>query len=698
MIQTFSVAIRRAATRLRLRTRRVRSGLIMSGFLGSAAGIAFAPDVAGAQQLGYTAIPTATRISWDQDLPLTEGWLYGGRLSMLFGSQIELQPFFMRGTKFGVDSAAIATIAATSLTRAFRIDHAGATVQINLSDSDLSPFIRAGGGLLKFSPDSGDDINRLTVLAGGGVRINLGGIHGEVFAEQLRFRMAPALAFGADTSPSGDGTSPATLRNWSYGAAVTIPLSSFEGERTVGLRGTRAPFEPFVGRLTFHDDLGLAEQDLMGIRTGLDFGPLVGVRGFYWRGINRDHDRTEPISGYGGEAQFTLNDGRGVTPYVVLGAGRIDFDNRYRTIAGDPQADQSTLIVGGGAQFNLTDRFQLNVAIRDFIMTRDEQLTAANEPDDLLHNRMLSAGFTFALGGGSRSSRNASPARAAQADKAMIARPGRLAVRDSVSDAVGVSVSDSASTRSQLPKQPAGIARVSTGRAADTVHKADSTRMVLPGTTGTMVSLPVPTVGEIIIRYGLPTDSGVPPKVVRTTVDTVVETVRIVDTVRVTRPETTTVVVPRSRSERETNNGPSSPGFVARLFSARPSDIIPFVGVHTGSSTQAVVSARLDLGPLSNGSRLDLVPEISVAIGGGRTTYMGMANARYTFPGIGGVRPYAMVGGGLSNDKLLVFGTSVGASMNLRSADRSPLYGFAEVQGLNLFNQQRVMVGLSLRR
>ena len=40
---------------------------------------------------------------------------------------------------------------------------------------------------------------------------------------------------------------------------------------------------------------------------------------------------------------------------------------------------------------------------------------------------------------------------------------------------------------------------------------------------------------------------------------------------------------------------------------------------------------------------------------------------------------------------------AVGASMNLRKGQRTPWFGYLELQGLNLFNDTRVMLGISIR-
>lgn len=656
--------------------------------------------------------------------------MYGGRLGLLFGSQIELQPFFLRGNKFVVDSARGPSVFGPgSAARSTRIDHLGANLQVNLGHSDIVPFVRAGGGLLKFKPDSGEDTRRLTYALGAGLRLNMGGITGEVFAEQFQFRTVPGRLFGADTLPLPVGEKVPLLRNMSYGASLNIPLSTVDPTtESSGLRGARAPIEVFVGRLNFANEMGLADQDLIGVRTGLDFGPQVGVRGYFMRGVNGDHDKLDPLASYGGEAQFTLSDGGGIKPYVVLGAGRIQYLKEYRDTAGNVRDDETALIVGGGATFSLSERLHANVAIRDFITSRGDELTASKEPDDLLHSRMLSAGLTFSIGGNTSDARERR--RVADREAAMQEREARdMRVMRDTQDVR--TPRDMRNMRNMRNMQDSQNVRSAPQKRMDMSHmmNADTIRMMAPDGSGRMLVIPVPTVGEIIIRYGPPGSSNMmreretviidTMRVMRRTDSVRTDTVRIentsADTQRLnalerqlaeTRDELSrvrrgqapaAVVVSDTRGQRvDTNDG--QPGFVSRLLTTRPSNITPFLGVSTGDGTQFVVSGRIDLGPWSPGSRLDLVPELSLAVGDGRTTIMGMANARYAINAGGSVRPYVMVGGGLSNDKLFVLGTSVGLSANLRAAAQKPLYGFAEIQGINGFYTTRFLIGLSTRR
>jgi hypothetical protein len=267
-----------------------------------------------AQQVGISILPSAERIEWSNAFALADDYLYGGRVALRFGKWVELQPFYFQRRGLGLDTArAPSVFGPRSNGQQVDIAHYGSSLQFNLGDAAVVPFVRVGAGVLRLEPDSAARQDRITVSAGGGVRFGFAGLNAEVFAEQMGFRMNPGALFGPDTTT---GASLLTLRNFVYGAAVTIPLSTMRADEgnADGLSGSTAPIEPFVGRLRYAGSHELADLEVAGVRAGIDFTPVFGIRGFYWRGVNDDRDGPAPVAGYGGEAQFNLSSGAGLTP------------------------------------------------------------------------------------------------------------------------------------------------------------------------------------------------------------------------------------------------------------------------------------------------------------------------------------------------------------------------------------------------
>ncbi len=681
-----------------------------------------------AQQVGVSVLPGAQRVQWSKDLPFDDDYMYGGRVALRFGKWVELQPFYFFRDGLGLDSTrALSAFGPLSAGKDVDVQHYGSSLQFNLGDAAFVPFARVSAGVLRLEPDSAARQDRITMSAGGGVRFGFAGLNAELYAEQMGFRMNPGSLFGVDTSLMAN---PMTLRNFVYGAAITIPLSTMREDEgnAGGLSGSSAPLEPFVGRLRYAGEHGLPDLEVAGLRAGIDFSPVFGIRGFYWRGLNDDRDGPAPVAGYGGEGQFNLSTGQGLSPFLIVGAGQIDYKDNFADSLGVSRVDKTALILGAGASFRLTDRLRLNGAVRDYIMTVDENLDNVASTGDLTHNTMITAGLTISFGGKSTPS-SAQRERERDAElremRAERDRAERMRdPRDRMMDRDGMTDRERMMERERMMDRDARVGRM----MADSVRMYRDSTIILsrPNVRGgspdvQWITIPVPAQGEIILRYGMPVraDSMTPGR------DTVMMrsatppsgdlaaqlleierrlTARIDAVQRQTlTPSATpnvTVVTPETRNMVvQDRNG--LPVF-QRLQRTRTADLRPYVGLgFDDGDTQLILGTRADLGPISAGSGFNFVPELAVGLGGGGTSVLAMANVQYAFGSIGGAnafRPYVTVGGGIYSPTVLGINTSVGTSYQLRTGADKPLLLNVELQGINLFSKTRILVGVSRTR
>ncbi len=669
-----------------------------------------------AQAVGISLIPTIQRIEWDNDLPFQTDDLYGGRLALRFGKYVELQPFYFTRDGYGVDSARAATVfGPASASRGIDLRHYGTNVQFNLGDNAITPFVRAGAGVLRLKPDSAARQDRITVTAGGGLRFGIAGLNAEVFAEQMAFRMNPRALFGPDSAFSG---SLPTFRNLVYGAAITVPLSTTPevDDMDGGLRGSTAPIEPFVGVLRYASENNLPNQEIAGIRAGIDFSQVFGLRGFYWRGLNDDRDGTVDVTGYGGEAQFNLNTGPGLSPYLIVGAGQVDYGDKFADSLGDSRVDKTAFIIGGGGSFRVTDRIRINGAIRDYIMTVDDDLDNLGSTGDLTHNTMLTAGLTISIGG---SSTSAADNRERQRDRELRALREERDRREAREGRYG---RDDLTERERMLDRELMVERERLDARGSRMTR-DSIRMFRDSSIitreGRWITIPVPEQGEIILRYGMPPRTGSDSAARRDSVivsppsdDLAARLLEIerrltarIDAMQqqpAQRPgaPTVTMVTPPSNIVVDTDRA-NMPVF-QRLGQTRRSDLQPYLGLGINDGdAQLIGGVRADLGPISPNSGLNFVPELAVGIGSGPLSVLAFANVQYKFGAIGGnsnFRPYATVGGGIFSPSVLGINTAVGSSFSLRSDTDAPLMLNVELQGINLFNHTRVLFGLSRGR
>ncbi len=173
--------------------------------------------------------------------------------------------------------------------------------------------------------------------------------------------------------------------------------------------------EPLIGRLDYDKAIDLENQEMVGIRAGVDFGSFFGLRGFHWWGTDSDFGSIADFRAWGGEAQFNLASGPGLNPYLAGGVGELSWGKAKDDEPARPH-DQTALIVGGGVDFNFGPRIRATVAARDFILAGSDlaaspDLNTISNPDDLVHNWQFSAGLKFLVGpSGIRSGRPAADA------------------------------------------------------------------------------------------------------------------------------------------------------------------------------------------------------------------------------------------------------------------------------------------------
>ncbi len=355
-----------------------------------------------AQGVRYHLTPAVHHFEWDDKLGIGNATVLGGRLGATFGSLLGLEAYYYtrNGVRTSLGPTGLTTLTGGPLTdQDLQLQHAGADLRFQMGAGRVSPFIYGGAGVLRLEPDSGPRTDQIVIKYGAGIRFGVAaGIEAQLFAENAQFRIdryrlarGPASTFPTDP----DATKLRDNLAFGIGLGIGIGASKSGAERERWSVGS-LPIEPFVGRLEF-DESALGHQWFLGLRSGIDIGQYIGLRAFYMKGVDDRFDGTAPIAVYGGEAQFNFNANRGPAPFLIAGAGRLDFGSEYRDANGVVPADRTSLILGAGLGIRLTDRLRLKAAARDFINT-DNDLTDASLTSELRHNLLLSAGLTFAIG------------------------------------------------------------------------------------------------------------------------------------------------------------------------------------------------------------------------------------------------------------------------------------------------------------
>jgi hypothetical protein len=624
-------------------------------------------------------------------------------------------------------------------------------VTLGLGTGSIVPVLSGGGSIIRFAPDEGANSTQLSLDWGAGLKAVLGeSLTGEVMVESSnyrldRFRLAP----GFDPADPGFPTDPNAndvLSNLTLRAGVGIQLGrrSMRGSSDLDDAFTeryQRPFsnfalavEPLMGELDFDAATGLDSQRMLGARAGFDFGQFFGLRGFYWRGTESNFRNFGGMRAWGGEAQFALAAGPGLNPYLVAGAGQLEWDNDFSADPSLIPADQTSLILGGGVDFNFGPRIRATVAARDFVLAGSniyarQELEGVSDPNQLVHNWQVSAGLKFVVGSGGIRTNRPVPAPAPPVALAPVA----AAAPTSRPTAAPVAQGDTA--QAVTMPAPGVSAEAPTTRAAPTAE-AVSPRTVL---------FPVPERGEIYVRYG--EAGGLPLPLRATPGDSVVagatQTLVTEDALRrIVREEIAAsrdstwvgVAAPdqarlramerrieqrlaeleaRERAAREGGTvivRDEAPGETVVVTDGPVSrsmrELRPYTGVAVSGQTQMLLGVAADIGPLRPGSSINLMPQLGLGWGQGPSTMLLSLGFEYRLPTLVdrsrfNLQPLLSLGPTLikRNDYEAAVTLFVGAASRIHDSAGTQraylIYGF---QGADLFDEGRILIGLRRMR
>ena len=473
------------------------------------------PVVSSAQGLTYTVSPSARWIEWDEDLAFKQSRLLGGSVGIGFGRYVGLQAFHHQEDGLRLFEAT----EGDETPQLFDLAKSGVQVSLALGTGTFVPVLVGGGSLMNFKPKGGDELKKLSLDYGAGFRVVLAeSLHGEVLVESTQYRLDPV--FLATGEPGFEGTGP-LRRNMTLRASLGLQLGRRSFDKASELDDAfaqryQAPFsnfalaiEPLIGRLDYDKSIDLDNQEMVGIRAGVDFGSFFGLRGFHWWGTESDFRSTTDLKAYGGEAQFTLASGPGLNPYLVGGAGELTWGKAEEGEPALPE-DQTALILGGGVDFNFGPRIRATVAARDFILSGSDlsaspDLNTISDPDELVHNWQFSAGLKFLIGrSGIRSGRQAAP-QVPETPAPVMKEPAKEAEVEAPAPAqTPVQPTPDQPTVVVVP-QPVPTVLPAQGQvvpAPTVVIRADT--IVDKAVPGQTIILPVLERGEIYIRFGEP--------------------------------------------------------------------------------------------------------------------------------------------------------------------------------------------------
>jgi len=655
--------------------------------------LAVLPAPAAPQGLTYSVALSGRWIDWDSNLGFERTRLIGGSVGLGFGRYVSLTASHHQDN----DTRWRSTLSESPFDVLGALSQTGGRIELALGSGAFVPLLLGGGSLLRFGPEGVDEFTKLSLDAGGGIRLTLGpSFTGEVLVESSTYRLDEARLLGEPAA----GTGESVRHNLSVRAGIGLRLgqrplgSAAELDRAFAER-YRSPFsnfalavEPVAGRLQFDGSTGLGDQDLVGLRVGIDFGSFFGLRGFHSWGTESGFASFNGFKTWGGEAQFNLASGASLNPYLVGGVGLLDWDDLDDVDA--PRLDRQTaLIVGGGVDLGLGSSLRLTVGARDHVLAGADitgSLEDASEPSDLVHNWQFTAGLKLVVGqGGIRS--------AAPAPTPGFLPEGAAARQDTVSDGPAVIVR--------------GDTVMITGAAA-----AQQARTIV---------LPVLEQGEIYIRFGEPgptpllARAGTGPDTSTVVVDE--QTLRVWIRQELERIDATVGAEDlRALEERLVRRlgelEPAEPAPATEVTNMTIEEAAPehrelraFSGFTLTGGTQMLLGIATDLGPMSPGSKVNLVPHFALGFGQGKPSYLLGVSLEYGFPEFAlgsAVRLAPMVSTAPSlfrqEETRVRLGTFLGTGIRIFESGTERFHLIAGYQGIDLFGQGRIVGGIRIVR
>jgi hypothetical protein len=476
--------------------------------------------------VSYTVSPLGTRVYWDDDAGLDDDYLYGGELGFGFGEYLELGGIYVFNndieTDFGDfsgDNPAVMERIAALPSRDVGVQRYGGKLRVNLGRGSIVPFLTAGTGLLSLDVDGTGTHEQIYVTGGLGVKLSVSGRYTvSLAAENLAYRYNPGTVFFTDADLDQIGLARADFNeqevaNWAATASLKFYLGGRQRDQITDIdRALQSQFrggnfrlsvEPFYGQINFADELQAdfgEDQTVAGVNAGVDLGPYLGLRAFYWRGTE-DADALdtelpegfEDLTLYGGELdlRFGRNIAGSLAPYLILGAGYADIDGNFDE---DSEGSRYFATGGLGVELPLSSALTVQGAARSVLMSTEDP-EDLSEPSSVFANWMYTVGVAFNLGGSGRT-----------VGEAVEAEQRETRTRQ-------------AALEQQLTDIQARLDSLETARAAE--DSLAMTRTVAEDTLVTedvaveveeersnisdrTITLPVPETGEIYIRFGDP--------------------------------------------------------------------------------------------------------------------------------------------------------------------------------------------------
>lgn len=378
------------------------------------------PSSAQVSGISYSLSPSVNYTLWDNQAGLEDGLLAGGHLGIGFGENVELRGMYLFDLDLKRDFSGVLDQELPGLAeRDVNLSRYGGEIRLNIGRSRLLPFLTLGAGIQSLELDGG--LKNEHVYASGGLGVTLKVADRftlKIEGKNTAYNFNPVRNLLTEEERTNflideNDFFNERMSNWSIGTGLTVylggrrPGTLTEVDRayaevfTDGFRGVSLLVEPTISHINFDDDLPYRDMWLGGASLGLDFGPLVGFRAFYLRGMddNKLSLDFDNIAVYGADFRFRFSSATtGLAPFLTLGGGYIgaqdDYVGRDDLQVVDSQAFASG---GGGISLNLGRNLSITGTYKA-LLTTSSDLENLESADEIRSSGQWSAGINLAFG------------------------------------------------------------------------------------------------------------------------------------------------------------------------------------------------------------------------------------------------------------------------------------------------------------
>jgi hypothetical protein len=377
------------------------------------------------KDISFTLSPTAEYTWWDNKAGFEDNFLVGGKLGFGFGEYVELRAIYMQSLDLKTNFSSYGLSGFDeSLFDSQNIDLTrwGGEFKANFGTKGIKPYLTLGAGVQNIGIENSSDFEQVYGALGLGFKFNI--TKRVVLAlegKNTTYRFNSGANLLTENDKSDFGTTDADfdnerLSNWSVQGSLQLYLGgrkpgtlsdldkaylqNFKG----GFGGLQWVIEPSLAYVDFADESLFRDTYWLGGYAGLDLNEFIGIRAFYFQATQNEEISTDfdKMAMYGGEFRARLNDGNGVTPFLILGGGYLNPSTNYIPVANTDGTFSSVeggeFATGGlGLNIPLGKHLLISGGARAMISS-GENVTDITNTDDIQTHIFYTAGLKLTLG------------------------------------------------------------------------------------------------------------------------------------------------------------------------------------------------------------------------------------------------------------------------------------------------------------